>query len=185
MRLITLPLRVQAEVRNIWLRERLDTLIPAVLDRAGLDMWLVIAREYNEDPAIMSLLPEPAMSSRRRTVLCFARRPDGGVDRLTLDRYGHGELYTRAWDPDAKSQDACLARVVAERDPARIGVNVSGTFAFGDGLSHSEHVRLLSAIGPEYAARLWGPRSPRWAGWRPAPPPRSRPTPRSSPWATP
>jgi hypothetical protein len=128
--------------------------IPAVLDRAGLDMWLVIAREYNEDPVIMSLLPEPAMSARRRTILCFARRSDGGIDRLTLDRYGHGEFYQRAWDPDAETQDACLARLVSERNPARIGVNVSDTFAFGDGLSHSEHARLVAAIGPEYAARL-------------------------------
>jgi Xaa-Pro aminopeptidase len=152
----TLPLRAQAELRNAWLRERLDLVIPAVLERAGLDMWLVIAREYNEDPVIMSLLPEPAMSARRRTILCFARRPDGGADRLTLDRYGHGDFYARAWNPDVESQDACLARIVATRNPARIGVNVSDIFPFGDGLSHSEHRRLMSAIGPEYAARLVG-----------------------------
>jgi hypothetical protein len=156
MDLTTLPLREQAELRNAWLRERLDVVIPAILARAGLDMWLVIAREYNEDPVIMSLLPEPAMSARRRTILCFARRPDGGVDRLTLDRYGHGALYVRAWDPEAEAQDACLARIVAERDPARIGVNISATFAFGDGLSHSEHGRLVAALGPAYAARLVG-----------------------------
>jgi hypothetical protein len=156
MDLTTLPLRAQAELRNAWLRERLDVVIPAALDRAGLDMWLVIAREYNEDPVIMSLLPEPAMAARRRTILCFSRRADGGVDRLTLDRYGHGELYARAWDPDSEAQDACLARIVAERDPARIGVNISDTFAFGDGLSHSEHGRLVAAIGPEYAGRLVG-----------------------------
>lgn len=156
MTLTTLPLRVQAEVRNAWLRERLDSVLPGILERAGLDMWLVIAREYNEDPVIMSLLPEPAMSARRRTILCFSRRPDGTVERLTLDRYGHGEYYQRAWDPEAETQDACLARIVAERDPQRIGVNVSETFAFGDGLSHHEHERLLAALGPEYAARLAG-----------------------------
>ncbi|NTW01119.1 MAG: M24 family metallopeptidase [Oscillochloris sp.] len=154
MPLTTLPLRAQAELRNAWLRERLDLVVPVVLERAGLDMWLVIACEYNEDPVIMSLLPEPAMSARRRTILCFARRPDGGVDRFTLDRYGHGEFYQRAWNPDAESQDACLTRLITERDPARIGVNVSETFAFGDGLSHSEYQRLVAAIGPEYATRL-------------------------------
>jgi hypothetical protein len=156
MHLTTLLLRAQAELRNAWLRERLDLVMPAVLDRAGLDMWLVIAREYNEDPVIMSLLPAPAMSARRRTILCFARRPHGGVDRLTLDRYGHGEFYQRAWNPDAETQDACLARLITERDPARIGVNVSDTFSFGDGLSHGEHARLVAAIGPAYAARLVG-----------------------------
>jgi hypothetical protein len=35
-------------------------------------------------------------------------------------------------------------------------VNISATFAFGDGLSHSEHGRLVAALGPAYAARLVG-----------------------------
>jgi len=63
------------------------------MQREGLDMWIAIAREYNEDPVIMTLLPEPAMSARRRTILAFCLNPDGSVTRLTLDRYGHGEYY--------------------------------------------------------------------------------------------
>ena len=80
--------------------------------REGFDMWIVAAREYNEDPVIMTLLPEPSMAARRRTILVFSRRPDGTVERLTLDRYGFGSFYARGWDADGKeSQDECLARI--------------------------------------------------------------------------
>ncbi|HMQ34881.1 MAG TPA: M24 family metallopeptidase [Chloroflexaceae bacterium] len=158
-----LPLSEQAALRNAWLRRRLETVLPELMARAGLDMWLVVAREYNEDPVLMTLIPEPEMSARRRTILVFARRGDGLVERLTIGRYGYGGvgpqdagLYTSVWDPDAEPQDACLRRVVAERDPARIGVNVSATFAFADGLSHHEHERLVAALGPELSVRLVG-----------------------------
>lgn len=152
-----LPLRRQAEVRNEWLRERLDTILPELLAREGFDMWIIAAREYNEDPVIMTLLPEPAMAARRRTILVFSRRPDGGVDRLTLDRYGFGEFYARGWDADSgEDQDASLARVVQERDPQSIGLNVSELFAFGDGLTYQEHGKLIAALGEKYADRTLG-----------------------------
>jgi hypothetical protein len=58
-----LPLRAQADLRNAWLRERLDT-----------------------------LLSEPAMGARRRAILLFHRREDGSVEQLTLDRYGYADF---------------------------------------------------------------------------------------------
>jgi hypothetical protein len=141
-------------VRNGWLSERLGIVLPEIMARAGLDLWLVIAREYNEDPVIMTLLPEPAMTARRRTILAFFRNPDGTVDRLSFDRYGHGEFYQAAWDPAQEEQLACLARVIQERDPKVIGLNVSDTFSFGDGLTHSEYLRLAAALGEEVMARV-------------------------------
>ncbi|HET8631961.1 MAG TPA: M24 family metallopeptidase [Thermomicrobiales bacterium] len=151
-----LPLRAQAEVRNDWLRQRLETILPDLLAREGFDMWIVAAREYNEDPVIMTLLPEPSMAARRRTILVFCRRPDGGVDRFTLDRYGFGDFYAKGWDPDAEDQDAALARLVRERDPQSIGLNISETFAFGDGLTHHEYTQLMAALGPTYGDRVHG-----------------------------
>jgi Xaa-Pro aminopeptidase len=149
-----LPLRAQATVRNDWLRQRLDTVLPALMAREGFDMWIIAAREYNEDPVIMTLLPEPSMAARRRTILVFSRKPDGSVERITLDRYGFGDFYTRGWDPDTEDQDACLARVVRERDPQTIGMDMSLTFAFGDGLTHTEYTRIAAALGKQYLARV-------------------------------
>lgn len=149
-----LPLRQQAIVRNQWLRERLDTFLPTLLVREGFDMWIIVAREYNEDPVIMSLLPEPAMAARRRTILVFGLRSDGTVERLTLDRYGHGDYYAKGWDPEQEDQFACLGRVVQARNPQTIGLNFADEFPFGDGLTYSEHGRVIAALGETYAARV-------------------------------
>jgi hypothetical protein len=151
-----LPLRDRAKVQNEWLRQRLREVLPEVMRREGLDMWIVVAREYNEDPVIMTLLPEPEMSARRRTILVFSLQADGSVERLTLGRYAVEGFYEHAWDPEVETQYACLARILDERDPEAIGINLSETFAFGDGLSHSEYVQLVDALGEMYAARALG-----------------------------
>ena len=148
-----LPLREQAAVQNQWLKIRLDTIIPEILERENMDMWIVICREYNEDPVIMSLLPAESMAARRRTVLVFARNEDT-VERLTLSRYGYEGFYEAAWDPDEEDQLECLGRIVRERDPKRIGINASRTFAFGDGISHTEFQLVSEALGEPYASRL-------------------------------
>lgn len=149
---ILLPLRQQAALKNLWLKQRLDSIIPQIMARANFDMWLIVCREYNEDPVIMSLLPAPAMSARRRTILVFSRRADGTIERLCIDRYGHGDFYEGVWNPDKEEQWECLTRIIKERDPKRIGVNISKTFAFGDGLSYTEAEALDAALG-NYAAR--------------------------------
>jgi len=142
-----LPLRERKRVYNGWLRERLERLLPGLMDEAGIEMWIVVAREYNEDPVIMSLLPEPHLYARRRTILVFHRVGEG-VDRLAVSRYGYEGFYEGVWDPSQEDQFQCLARLVEERAPSNIGVNVSNTFAFGDGLTHGEHGLLVEALGP-------------------------------------
>ena len=148
-----LPLREQATIRDRWLKTRLETIIPELLQREDIDMWIVICREYNEDPVLMSLLPATSMSARRRTILLFARADDA-VEGLTLSRYGYEGFYEGVWNPDEEDQLECLARIVRERDPKRIGINVSGAFAFGDGISHTEFQLVSDALGEPYATRL-------------------------------
>ena len=148
-----LPLREQAAIRDRWLKTRLDTIVPELLERQDIDMWIVICREYNEDPALMSLLPATSMSARRRTILVFTRTVTE-VERLTLSRYGYEGFYAGVWNPDEEDQFACLARIVRERDPERIGLNHSRTFAFGDGISHTEFQLVREALGEPYSARL-------------------------------
>lgn len=147
-----LPLRERMRVYNEWLKKRLENLLPRLMDETGIDMWLVIAREYNEDPVIMSLLPEPNLYARRRTILLFHRKPDK-VDRLAVYRYGFGDFFEGVWDPEKEEQYECLARLVKEREPEKIGVNISNTFAFGDGLTYGEYTLLVDHL-KEYSDRL-------------------------------
>ena len=157
-RTVPLPLREQADVRDRWLTQRLLDLMPALMDRAGIDLWLVIGREYNEDPVLPSLLPATWLSARRRTILAL-HRSDDGVTAAAVSRYPVGQ-FVAAWSPDEQpglsaedSQWAAVRRIVEQADPQRIGIDVSATFALADGLSHTEHSLLVRALGP-YSDRL-------------------------------
>jgi Xaa-Pro aminopeptidase len=151
-----LPLRQRAEVQNAWLMERLETVLPEVMEREGFDMWIVVAREANEDPVYFSLAPEPALYARRRTILLFHRKDDGSLERLMVYKTGFKGFYEGVWKPDEEGQYECLGRIVRERDPKVIGVNVSETTAYGDGLTHGEYLLLKEALGEEYMARVKG-----------------------------
>lgn len=151
-----LPLRKRAEVRSRWLARRLDEILPQIMKRESFDMWIVSAREYNEDPVIMTLLPPEMLSARRRTILVFYLPEEGEMERMILSRYDVPRLYRGVWDPDVQQQWECLARLIRERDPRRIGVGVSRTFAFGDGLTHSEYVQLIDALDAPYSDRIEG-----------------------------
>ena len=83
---------------NRLLKDRLENLLPRLMREAGLDMWIVINREYAEDPVYLTLVPEPVFSARRTTMLVFHDRgADQGVDRLTVSRYAMEGFYAGAW----------------------------------------------------------------------------------------
>ncbi len=145
----------RARVMNDWLKWRLDNIIPELMRREGIEMWLVVNREYNEDPVYMSLVPEPVMYARRTSILIFHDRGEElGVERLSGSYYGMGELYKSIWVDKKKRQFESLAEFIKRRDPAKIGINVSSRWAFGDGLSVSMMKKLEEALGPELSSRL-------------------------------
>lgn len=148
-----LSMRERAEVQDRWLDDRLDTIVPALMRREGIEMWIVSAREYDEDPVIRTLLPATWLNARRRTTLVFY--DDGSThERLAVARYDVGP-FPRAWDPEAQpDQWARLAELVQERDPSSIALNVSETFAQADGLSASERDGLLAALPERFRERI-------------------------------
>ena len=153
---LVLPMRDRAEVVDRLLRMRLDRLVPELMRDNDLDMWIVLGREYDEDPVLRTMLPATWLGARRRTILVFHDPgPGESVDRLAVARYKVGDAFEAAWDPDAQpDQWARLAEIIIERDPQRIGVNVSPTFAHADGLAHSQHESLVAALPAEMRSRL-------------------------------
>jgi Xaa-Pro aminopeptidase len=151
-----LPLRARAELRDSRLAERLETVLPALMRETGIDLWILAAREYNEDPVLETMLPATWMSARRRTILVLHDRGGGQpLERLAVARYDVGTAFRRAWDPAQQpDQWARLAELVAERDPRRIGVNVSSTWPLADGLSASEREALLAALPARLRERV-------------------------------
>lgn len=150
-----LPERKRAEVMNEWLKWRLDHIIPELMRREKIDMWLIINREYNEDPVYLSLMPEPTMYARRTSILMFHDQgPDKGVQRLSGGYYGTRNWYQGTWLDKTKKQFESLAGVIKELDPKKIGINTSSDWAFGDGLSASLKLKLEKALGPELSSRF-------------------------------
>src|SRR5690242_12368294 len=85
----------------------------------------------------------------------FDRGAEKGVERLTVNRYPMPGYYEAAWEGgDLDAQWKRLAAVIRERSPKKIGVNVSRTWAFGDGLTHGLHEQLLAALDPSLRPRV-------------------------------
>lgn len=151
-----LPLRAQAHTRDAWLEHRLKTIAPAIMRDESTDMWVLIAREYNEDPVLKTMLPATWISARRRTILVL-HDPDGAgdIERLAVARYDIGGFFRSAWKPEEEpDQWARLAQIIRQRNPRRIAVNTSPTLALADGLTHSEHEAFMAALDPEHRSRV-------------------------------
>ncbi len=148
-RTVPLPLRQQADVRDRWLTERLLELLPGLMDRAGIDLWIVAGRENNEDPVLATLLPAAWLSARRRIVLVL-HRSDDGVTPVAVSRYPVGQ-FLPGWSPEDdgdRSDWGAVRRIVDQAAPRRIGIDVSARSALADGLSATEHRALTAALGP-------------------------------------
>ena len=150
-----LTLRQQAAVYNGWLKVRLEQILPPLMREEGIDMWLVICRENNEDPVYSSLVPFNTLyASRLQVLVFFDRGGAAGVERFSVNFRQMGEWYRSVWDPSKMDQWARLAEVVKERNPKVIGINESEVDHYGDGLTASLKASLVKALGPEYSARL-------------------------------
>ena len=55
-----LPMEERAAIVDRLLASRLQHLPEKLMRREGIDMWILIAREYNEDPVLMTMLPGKA-----------------------------------------------------------------------------------------------------------------------------
>ncbi len=161
-------LREQAAVQQDWLRYRLDSVLPRLMRQYHVAMWIVPMREYNEDPVFWSLVSATTFFARRRTIYVFHDRgPVDGVERLALGGTSQGGLYepyhaAETIDPSigrrpelvGQAQWELLARLIEQRDPATIAVDISPTHAFSDGLSAGEWEQLQAALPETYRARV-------------------------------
>ena len=148
--------RERAATENRILAERLDAIIPAIMREQGIDLWLLVAREYFEEPVVASMLDAENMHARRRTILIFHDPGDGKpIERLTVSRYGLGGLFAPAWDPSKQpDQWQSVAEIIAARDPAKIAINTSDLYQFADGMTLSQYNKFVSALPGHLRERI-------------------------------
>ncbi len=149
-----LSMQERAEVIDTWLAERVTTVLPQIMRRAGIDMWIIIAREYNEDPIIKTLLPATWQSARRTTML-IAYDDGEEVKTFGMSRYNTGNLFKTIWNREEQpDQWKALADMIASKNPKKIGINKSSTFALADGLSSTHYDKLMSVLPEKYQKRV-------------------------------
>lgn len=151
-----LSVREQARVIDENLADRFTNLLPGMMEQTGIDMWIVISREYNEDPVLKTMLPAEWLNARRRTILVFYRHPQTKmVERLAVARYDFGGNIKAAWDTQKfPEQWDALVDIVKQRNPQKIGINTSQHFAHADGLDHTEYQELMQKLPAQLSARV-------------------------------
>lgn len=138
------------------LSTRFEQLLPALMDRTGIDMWVLISREYNEDPVLRTMLPATWLNARRRTILVFNRdKENDTLERFAISRYDVGENITSAWAPELQpDQWHALVEIITERDPAVIGLNYSEDFPIADGIVKTDYEAFQNALPEKYRQRI-------------------------------
>ncbi len=170
-------LREQAVLKQQWLQKRLDTFLPALMRKHGIDLWVVPMREYNEDPVFPALVAPETFAARRRTIYVFfdkcaasgAPVAPSCVERIALGGTSQGGVFTPRRSMKAVASGAvgggqaelwgdeqwnALKQVIEERSPKVIGIDRSRTFAFTDGLSSGELEGMTAALGTTWSSRF-------------------------------
>ena len=145
-----------------WLRLRLERHLPALMRKHGVQMWIVACREYAEDPAFFSLVSPTVFAARRTTIyIFFDRGPGQPLERLALGGDSNGGLYEVYRDPDVANREIygdnqwqLLRKLVDQRHPSNIALDISPTHAFSDGLTVGMHDKIVAALGPGYKSRI-------------------------------
>lgn len=149
-----LDAKASAELQDQWLEQRVERLLPELMRRTGIDMWIMISREYNEDPVLKTFLPSTWLSARRTTMLVIYDTGDS-LQTLACARYAIGTVFDKAWDKEKQpDQWMALRQIIEERDPKRIGINKSAHFGLADGLSAYHYEKLQAALPNVYQDRL-------------------------------
>ena len=151
-----LPEKERALLKDEILEDRFKNLLPGLMEDAKIDMWLLISREYNEDPVLKTMLPATWLNARRRTIIVFYRnKKEKIIERLAVARYNIGKSLQSSWDKEKEpNQWKALVDIIASRNPDKIGINFSKHFALADGLVKTDFDELLANLPETYQDRL-------------------------------
>ena len=146
----------RAEVVNSVLKDRLNNLLPDLMDQSDIDMWILISREYNEDPVLKTMLPAEWLNARRRTIILFYRnKKNNTIDKLAVARYNFGDNIISAWDKETQPiQWKRLVELIEERNPKKIGLNFSKDFNISDGLDKTDFDEFMEVLPSNFKNKI-------------------------------
>ncbi len=150
-----LSVREQLSVRESWLKKRLDTMLLPMMRQQKIEMWIVTNEEFHADPVTAYIAP-PIPYTGRRDFFIFADRGGDKLDRIALVRYDDEPLrhFFEVLNPPGKDTAATLRRIVEERNPKTIALNMGGTRGATNGITYEAYKFLTETLGQNYASRF-------------------------------
>ena len=151
-----LSLKDRAGFINELQQDRFNNLLPSLMKKTGIDMWVLITREYNEDPIIKTMLPPTWLNARRTTILVFSRdSKTNEFKSVAITRYPFGDNIPSIWDKDKQpNQWKALSDYIVSQDPSKIGINSSSYESLADGLSKYHYDQLYNILPNKYRNRI-------------------------------
>ena len=149
-----LDLKSQAVIIEKIQKDRLENLLPKLMKAHDIDMWVLITREYNEDPVVKTLLPPTWLNARRRTIIVFSLK-NGKLKSAAITRYPFGKLIPSLWDKDKEpDQWKALSNYIISQDPNKIAVNTSENFALADGIVRTDFDNLMESLPRKFKSKI-------------------------------
>jgi Xaa-Pro dipeptidase len=136
--------------------DRIATLLPAAMEANGLDAWVVICRENNNDPLADHVGCENAGGTAAfmffrdgDAVTSVAISPSGEAQSLAetgrMDEVIISERGASIWNT--------MTSVFERFNPTAIGIN-TGRSPITDGLSHTQYASMMEGLPSEWTSRM-------------------------------
>lgn len=149
-----LPLRERAQQIELIQKDRIQNLLPELMQEQNIDLWVLITREYNEDPVVKTLLPPTWLNARRRTILVFSKT-ENGMDPVAITRYNFGNNIRSIWNKEEQpNQWQALADYIVSQNPKRIGINISEHYGIADGLAKTDYDGMMNSLPQKFKSRV-------------------------------
>jgi Xaa-Pro aminopeptidase len=150
-----LPVREQLAVRERWLRTRLDTMLLPMMRRHKVSMWIVTNEEFHPETVVPYIAP-PIPYEGRRDFFIFTDRGTDKLERIALVRYldEHLRYFFEVVNPPGRDIQSTLKKIVEDRDPKTIALNIGGVRGATNGLTYEAHKFLAETLGKKYSDRF-------------------------------
>jgi len=160
-----LPMRQRAEVIRRLLKKRLDIILPLAMRENSFDLWIILCQEDNLDSVFKTLIPMDTWCPILQMLVFYDRGSEEDIECINISGTDTHNLYHRPYKGQLeREQWSLLRKVVEERDPKRIGINIGSVQWAAGGLTYNLYNQLIQNLPAKYVPRLASaePMATRW-----------------------
>lgn len=149
-----LPMRQRSELIYRSLKGRLAEVLPAAMQTAEIDAWLIVCQEDHLDPIFTTMIPMDTWCPILQ-ILLFIDHGDGKIEGFNISGTNTHDLYTRSYAGQlVEEQWRILRELLAEHDPQRIGVNTGAVQWAAGGLTLNLYRQLQERLPAQIVERF-------------------------------